>query len=56
VAGELVPLPQVSYHRSAPGVTGEFRLGDVRDVAAAPDRAATELGFRARVPPAAGLA
>ena len=31
----------------APTVTGEWRLGDVRHVFAAPDRAATALGFSA---------
>ncbi|BFU45514.1 NAD-dependent epimerase/dehydratase family protein [Krasilnikovia sp. MM14-A1004] len=40
----------------APVVTGEFRLGDVRHVVAAPARAATELGFRARVGLADGIA
>ena len=39
----------------APQVTGRFRLGDVRHVVAAPDRAAAELGFRAAVAPATGL-
>ena len=32
-----------------PVVCGEFRLGDVRHVFASTERAATELGFRARV-------
>ncbi|PZG23481.1 NAD-dependent epimerase/dehydratase family protein [Nonomuraea aridisoli] len=32
-----------------PVVTGEYRLGDVRHIVASPERAATELGFRARV-------
>jgi dTDP-L-rhamnose 4-epimerase len=40
----------------APVVTGEFRPGDVRHVVASPARAAAELGFRARVDPATGLA
>jgi dTDP-L-rhamnose 4-epimerase len=40
----------------APEVTGGFRLGDVRHVVASPERAARELGFRAVVPPAEGLA
>ncbi len=39
----------------APVVTGEFRLGDVRHVVAAPDRAATELGFRAAIDLPSGL-
>ena len=40
----------------APEVTGEFRIGDVRHVVASPERAAAELGFRAEVAPAQGLA
>ena len=41
---------------SAPVVTGEFRLGDVRHVVASPVRAEAELGFRARIGLAEGLA
>jgi dTDP-L-rhamnose 4-epimerase len=40
----------------APEVTGRYRLGDVRHVVASPDRAARELGFRARTGPLEGLA
>jgi dTDP-L-rhamnose 4-epimerase len=40
----------------APEVTGGYRLGDVRHVVASPERAARELGFRAQVEPAVGLA
>jgi dTDP-L-rhamnose 4-epimerase len=39
-----------------PVVTGEFRLGDVRHVVASPARARTELGFRAAVDLADGIA
>ncbi len=39
-----------------PMVTGEYRLGDVRHVVASPARAAAELGFRAEIGPAEGLA
>ncbi|MDQ6934505.1 MAG: NAD-dependent epimerase/dehydratase family protein [Actinomycetota bacterium] len=39
----------------APVVTGEFRLTDVRHLVAAPERAATELGFTADITPQAGL-
>jgi dTDP-L-rhamnose 4-epimerase len=39
----------------APEVTGEYRLGDVRHVVASPQRAATELGFRAATGPHDGL-
>jgi dTDP-L-rhamnose 4-epimerase len=38
-----------------PVVTGEFRMGDVRHVVASPARAATELGFRARIDLETGL-
>jgi dTDP-L-rhamnose 4-epimerase len=36
--------------RCRPRVTGAYRLGDVRHVFAATDRAASVLGFRAAVP------
>ncbi len=39
----------------APRITGGFRTGDVRHVVASPERAAAELGFRARVAPGEGL-
>ncbi|WP_166346921.1 NAD-dependent epimerase/dehydratase family protein [Phytoactinopolyspora limicola] len=48
-AGFRGPVP-------APVVTGEFRLGDVRHVVAAPDRAAQALGFRAEVSFGEGMA
>ena len=32
-----------------PAVTGEYRIGDVRHVVASPERAGTELGFRAQI-------
>jgi dTDP-L-rhamnose 4-epimerase len=38
-----------------PEVTGRYRLGDVRHVVASPERARTELGFRAAVRPGDGL-
>ena len=40
----------------APVTTGDYRLGDVRHVFAATDRAARELGFRAQEPFDAGIA
>ena len=40
----------------APVVTGQYRAGDVRHITAAPDRAASELGFTATVPFHAGMA
>jgi dTDP-L-rhamnose 4-epimerase len=39
-----------------PEVTGRYRLGDVRHVVASPERAERDLGFRASVVPAEGLA
>ncbi len=39
-----------------PEVTGAYRLGDVRHVVASPERAERELGFRATIAPAEGLA
>lgn len=39
----------------APQVVGGYRLGDVRHVFASPDRAATELGFTARIDFGAGM-
>lgn len=38
-----------------PVVTGRFRVGDVRDIVASPDRAIRELDWRPRVHPDAGL-
>lgn len=38
-----------------PQVTGAYRLGDVRHVTASPERAAAELGFRAKVSFEAGM-
>jgi dTDP-L-rhamnose 4-epimerase len=40
----------------APVVTGGYRLGDVRHVVASPELAERELGFRAGIGPAEGLA
>jgi dTDP-L-rhamnose 4-epimerase len=37
-------------------VTGEYRLGDVRHIVASPEGAARDLGFRAQMPFAAGIA
>ncbi len=37
-------------------MTGEYRLGDVRHVVASPEAAARDLGFRASVGFAAGVA
>ena len=40
----------------APEVTGEYRPGDVRHIVASPDRAATDLAFRAQITPDQGIA
>ena len=42
--------------RLEPVVTGEYRLGDVRHVVASPAAAAADLGFRARIGFAEGMA
>ena len=39
-----------------PVVTGEYRLGDVRHIVASPEGAARDLGFRAQMPFASGIA
>ena len=39
-----------------PTVTREYRLGDVRHIVASPERARTELGFKAEIAPEEGLA
>ncbi|MFF5076193.1 NAD-dependent epimerase/dehydratase family protein [Actinoplanes sp. NPDC000266] len=53
--GEMAGALSDAFGGPRPEVTGRFRLGDVRHVVASPDRAATELGFRAAVKPADGL-
>ncbi|MEV0895955.1 NAD-dependent epimerase/dehydratase family protein [Actinoplanes sp. NPDC049802] len=53
--GEMAGLLADAFGGPRPEVTGEFRLGDVRHVVAAPDRAASELGFEAVVAPADGV-
>ena len=54
MAGELA----VAFGGGAvePKVTGEYRLGDVRHVVASPEAAARDLGFRARISFAEGVA
>jgi dTDP-L-rhamnose 4-epimerase len=61
-SGHPVTILDVARHVAAgsgapaPQVVGGYRLGDVRHVVASPARAARELGFRAAVAPADGLA
>ncbi len=54
--GELAAGLARAADGPAPVITGEYRLGDVRHVVASPERAATELGFRATVGLADGVA
>ena len=53
--GELATLLAATMAGPAPVITGGFRLGDVRHVTASSDRAAAELGWRARVSLADGI-
>jgi dTDP-L-rhamnose 4-epimerase len=56
--GEMAAELAVSFGGGTvePKITGEYRLGDVRHVVASPEAAARDLGFRARVGFAAGVA
>jgi dTDP-L-rhamnose 4-epimerase len=54
--GDMAGALATAMHGPTPVVTGEFRLGDVRHVVASPARAATELGFNAKVGFADGMA
>jgi dTDP-L-rhamnose 4-epimerase len=56
--GEMARELAVSFGGGSiePKVTGEYRLGDVRHIVAAPDAAASELGFRAGITFAEGIA
>ncbi|WP_346101575.1 NAD-dependent epimerase/dehydratase family protein [Nonomuraea maheshkhaliensis] len=47
--GELAAALSAQHGGPEPVVTGEYRLGDVRHIVAAPDRARAELGFHARI-------
>ncbi|MFF4771359.1 NAD-dependent epimerase/dehydratase family protein [Microtetraspora fusca] len=53
--GELAAALAAERGGPEPLITGEYRLGDVRHIVASPDRAAAQLGFRARVGFAAGM-
>jgi dTDP-L-rhamnose 4-epimerase len=53
--GELAAQLSRATGGPAPVTTGQFRLGDVRHIVARPDRAATELGFRAAIGLAEGV-
>ncbi|MEV4565034.1 NAD-dependent epimerase/dehydratase family protein [Nonomuraea sp. NPDC049419] len=47
--GDLAEALAAERGGPAPVVTGEYRLGDVRHIVASPRRAATDLGFQARI-------
>ncbi|MCC5575812.1 NAD-dependent epimerase/dehydratase family protein [Microtetraspora sp. AC03309] len=53
--GELAAALAAERGGPEPVITGEYRLGDVRHIVASPDRAARELGFRARIGFADGM-
>ncbi|MEV4170747.1 NAD-dependent epimerase/dehydratase family protein [Nonomuraea sp. NPDC049709] len=53
--GELASALAAQRGGPEPVTTGEFRLGDVRHIVAAPHRAAVQLGFRARIGFAEGM-
>ncbi|MBE1536304.1 NAD-dependent epimerase/dehydratase family protein [Actinomadura algeriensis] len=54
--GDMAAALAAALGGPAPEVTGGYRLGDVRHIVARPDRARRELGFRALVPFAEGMA
>ena len=54
--GELAAALATATGGPSPVITGEYRLGDVRHVTASSERIARELGWRATVPFAAGVA
>ena len=54
--GQLASALADAYGGLAPEITGEYRLGDVRHITASSERIRRELGWRATVPFAAGVA
>jgi dTDP-L-rhamnose 4-epimerase len=54
--GDVAAALAAAYGGPAPVTTGEYRLGDVRHITASSARIAAELGWRAKVPFAAGIA
>ncbi|MEV6863392.1 NAD-dependent epimerase/dehydratase family protein [Streptosporangium subroseum] len=53
--GEMAAALAAEHGGPEPVTTGEYRLGDVRHIVAAPDRAARDLGFRAGIGFAEGM-
>jgi dTDP-L-rhamnose 4-epimerase len=54
--GEMAFALAGAFGDIEPVVTGEYRLGDVRHIVASPEGAARDLGFRARIRFAEGMA
>jgi len=54
--GELAAALAGAYGGPGPEITGEYRLGDVRHITASSERIHRELGWRAAVPFAEGIA
>ena len=54
--GEMAFALAEAFGAIEPVVTGEYRLGDVRHIVASPAAAARDLGFRAQIGFAAGMA
>jgi dTDP-L-rhamnose 4-epimerase len=54
--GEMAFALAGAFGAIEPVVTGEYRLGDVRHIVASPEGAARDLGFRAQIDFAAGMA
>jgi dTDP-L-rhamnose 4-epimerase len=53
--GEMASVLAAAYGGPEPTVTGKFRAGDVRHIVASPDRARSELGFKAEIPFVTGI-
>lgn len=53
--GEMAQVLAAQRGGPEPITTGEYRLGNVRHIVAAPRRAAVELGFQARIGFAGGM-
>lgn len=54
--GEMAAELATHYSGPGPVVTGEYRLGDVRHIVAAPNKAAQELDFHPQIPFSTGMA
>jgi dTDP-L-rhamnose 4-epimerase len=54
--GEMAGALAAAFGGIEPVITGEYRLGDVRHIVASPASAAADLGFRAQIRFADGIA